>query len=154
MVKMRGVALFIWLLTPLSGLAEEFVLQVKNNLSPGHTLYVAIYREASGDWQSEPDYRLKQRLPQSHSLELPLDIPAGQYALRAFIDLNDDQTLNTRSLDRPTEPFASSIGAGRRHPSVRFEHSVVSIDKDHPQAVLTLRYPKGSKPDHDSPDSP
>ena len=141
----QAVLLLTLTLTPLAGLADDFTLQVKNNLSPGATLYVAVYRAAHDSWEAQADYQLQQRLPQSSTLSLPLAIPSGQYALRAFVDIDDNKTLNTRSLGRPTEPFASSIGSGRTQPSIHFERSVLPLDAAHPSVTLTLSYPKAAR---------
>lgn len=145
MGKIRQTILLMLTLTPFTVLADDFTLQVKNNLSPGATLYIAVYRADQKSWDAPAEYLLTQHLPQKPTFSLPLAVPAGQYALRAFVDIDGNKTLNTRSLSRPTEPFASSVGSGRTQPSIHFDRSVLLLDTNHPNAVLTLRYPKGSR---------
>ncbi|WP_049721084.1 DUF2141 domain-containing protein [Gilvimarinus polysaccharolyticus] len=144
MGKIQQLTLLALSLSCGAALADEFSVRLENNLSPGATLYLAVYRAAQGSWETTATHQSKHLLPLASDLMLPLEIPAGQYAMRAFIDINGDQTLNTRSLNRPTEPFASTIGQGRSQPSVHFERSILKLDAAHPVATLTLRYPKGS----------
>ena len=45
-----------------------------------------------------------------------LSVPAGTYAIRIFLDLNNNQKLNTNFFGKPTEPFGFS-----NNPKVHFK---------------------------------
>ena len=122
--------------------AETFTLIIDNNRSPGDTVYVQVMPGSADNWDAEPATRLKQVLPETDSLDLPLDLAAGRYAIRAFVDTDGDAELATGAMGKPKEPFASSIGTGRKRPAISLDRSVFELNETRPSVTLTLRYPR------------
>ncbi|HEY7885677.1 MAG TPA: DUF2141 domain-containing protein [Cellvibrionaceae bacterium] len=146
---MRLANLFIASLLTSTAMAAntEFRLKIEDNTVPGLPLYIAIYQADASDWEAEPAHIIKKTLPNSAEFSLAVDIPAGHYAIRAFVDQDDDGLLTTNDKGRPKEPFANSISADRSRPSHHFRHAIITLSAENPEAVLTLRYPRGSR-DH------
>ena len=66
-----------------------------------------------------------------------LSVPAGTYAIRIFLDLNNNQKLDTNFFGKPAEPFGFS-----NNPMIRFK--MPTLDKisfsvkDHQEVVITM----------------
>lgn len=135
--------ILIFIAAPLAQ-ADTFTVAVKGNRSPGAILYLAVYSGHADDWAAQPIARQKTVLPSEPNLTIDLELAPGQYALRAFVDLDQDGILAINHKDRPEEPFASSVGAGRYNPSVFFSRSVFIFDQRRPHTELELRYPEGT----------
>lgn len=126
-------------------LGEPLSVEVRGNHSPGATLYIAVYESDAEGWEAPLAARHKTTLPEARTLTVTLDLEPGTYALRAFVDLDEDGELNLNAKDRPLEPYASSIGEGRYQPSVFFSRSVFVFDRRRPHLELELRYPEGAE---------
>ncbi|MDQ2076990.1 DUF2141 domain-containing protein [Marinimicrobium sp. ABcell2] len=142
---MRTVLLLILLVfARVSGASEPYQLTVEGNRSPGADLYVAVYPERARSWDAEPLVQLRHVLPESSVFTIDLPLDPGAYAIRAFVDLSGDGELATGERGRPIEPFAISVGEGRRQPSMHFRRSVFLLSDDQPEVTLTLRYPEAA----------
>lgn len=124
--------------------ASPFQLLVTGNGSPALPLYTAVYPASAESWQGEPILLLRNTLPETDTAEIGLDIPPGDYAIRAFVDLDDNGELNLNSRGRPTEPYASSLSPDRNRRSQRFEHAIIRLSADQPSVTLALTYPRES----------
>ncbi|MDO3383444.1 DUF2141 domain-containing protein [Gilvimarinus algae] len=122
--------------------AENLTLEVYGNQSPGASLYVAIYRAELDNWDATPSQTLRHSLPDEEDFSLALPVEPGRYAVRAFIDLDQDGQLKTNTRGRPQEPFASSLGDGRTRPAIDFGKSIVTLSAQSPAASISLRYPR------------
>ncbi|MBU2885726.1 DUF2141 domain-containing protein [Gilvimarinus agarilyticus] len=140
----RYILLFLLVLAQ-GAAAHPYTLVIKDNQLPGAALYIAVYSDAATGWDNHPDLELKFTLPDSKEVHYPLDLPSGHYALRAFVDLNDNQTLDTNNKNRPREPFSTSIGSGRKRPSPSFTKSIRPLTANSPVIELKLRYPKATQ---------
>lgn len=126
---------------------RPFTLTVTENKRPGSMLYVAVFTAELANWQQPPSYQFKRSLPAESHFTLPLAIPPGRYAIRAYIDLDNNGTLNrSAKQDRPLEPFASSVSSGHKGAAIGFKDSIVELNSKRPTATLRLRYPKDTKP--------
>jgi uncharacterized protein (DUF2141 family) len=135
----------------VGGQAAErpFTLTVTENQSPESMLYVAVFAAELDNWQQAPSYQFKQSLPAEPNVTLALNLPPGRYAIRAYIDLDNNGTLNRSTpQDRPLEPFASSVSPGHKGAAMGFKDSIIELNSKQPTATLRLRYPKGTKPRH------
>jgi uncharacterized protein (DUF2141 family) len=140
---MRTVLLFLlMLLTGLAWASESYRLTVEGNRSPGADLYVAVYSADARNWDAEPLLQLRHNLPNDSAFSVDLPLEPGAYAIRAFVDLAGDGELATGTRGRPEEPFAISVGEGRRQPSMHFSRSVFRLNEEQPEVTLTLRYPE------------
>lgn len=75
-------------------------------------------------------------------MEIPINLSPGAYALRAFIDVNNNGILDTQLAGKPEEPFAISSKNGR--PSLRFNRAVVQLSTEKPAMKLVFLHPKQS----------
>lgn len=123
----------------LAGESIPRLIITANNL-PGEMLYLAVYDADAGGWESEPVYRLKQTLPEYQAFSMPLDLPPGQYAIRLFVDLNDNEQLDINDQGRPVEPYATS---GHQRPGAGFEQALITLE-DSGEISIRLRYPRGT----------
>lgn len=116
---------------------------VDNIQPPGGTLYVAFYNAtADGSWQDEPLLRLQTAIAETPSQHLEIGLADGRYTARAYLDRNHNGRLDTDKSGKPLEPFAVSLGAGRKKPSIKFSESVFEISPQKREVRMTLRYPK------------
>lgn len=133
----------IWLLlfASTTGSAEPYQLILEDIRSPGVNVYVAVYSAQASGWDSEPLLQLRETLPDTQSATVALPLTPGAYAIRAFVDLDGNGELATNERGRPEEPFAISVGEGRRQPSTHFSRSIFQLHEGQPEVTLTLRYP-------------
>ncbi len=143
----RLLPLLLTLLTSvtMAGERQEWRLIISDNALPEKTLYLAVYEAAAGGWDGEPLLRLKQALPDFEAFARPLALPPGRYAVRAFVDLDNNGELTLNEHKRPAEPYANSQGDNQR-PSPLFERSLITLDGNQPELELRLRYPPGTRP--------
>lgn len=120
---------------------EVYHLKIMGNLSPGAFLYLSIYDKSAKGWKSTPIKKMQIELPKLETFTYPLPLPQGRYAIRAFVDINSDQTLALSDKGKPLEPYGSSIGDGRRRASFRYALSKFKLGERYQQAQITLRYP-------------
>lgn len=127
--------------------ARSVDVVVDNNQAPGKTLYLAVFaaKNGQGSWQQEHHSALKLTLPAESPTTLTLKLPDGQYAMRAYVDMNGNGKLDTASFNRPEEPYAISLAPGRDEPSVRFHNAVFTIGEDRSSVRLGLVYPDGGE---------
>lgn len=144
----QGLLITIIMLLAVSApLAHSLTIVIDDNRVAGETLFLAIYTadNPNSNWQQEPYRTLKFVLPEETTAEVELDLPAGDYAVRAFVDTNGNGELETGRHNRPQEPFAISSSTERRKPSVHFKHAAFRVDEDMNTLVLKLNYPKESR---------
>ncbi|QJD60360.1 DUF2141 domain-containing protein [Pseudomonas sp. gcc21] len=125
--------------------ASPFQLLVAGNDSPGLPLYTAVYPASAEGWEGEPALLLRTQLPESTTAEIGLNIPPGDYAIRAFVDQDGNEALNLSGRGRPTEPYASSLSPDRKRRSQRFEHAIVRLSAEQPSVTIELNYPRESR---------
>jgi len=133
-----------WLLLSATSASasEPYRLILEGNRSAGADVYVAVYSAQAGSWDAPPLMQLRETLPEAPSVTLELPLEPGAYAIRAFVDLTGDGELATGTRGRPAEPFAISVGQGRRQPSPQFSRSIFQLHQGQPEVTLTLRYPQ------------
>lgn len=120
---------------------EAYSIKIMGNLSPGAFLYLSIYDKSAKNWKSIPIKKMQIKLPEKEIFTYPLPLLQGRYAIRAFVDINNDQALALSDKGKPLEPYGSSIGDGRRRASFRYALSKFKLGERHHQARITLRYP-------------
>lgn len=123
-------------------------LTIDGNYFPNHTLYLALYRIEAGEpisWQDEPSLQKKLIMKDDEEGEYFLeDIPPGHYAIKGYIDLNQNQVLDKTSKGRPKEPFGVSLGENSTKPSVNIQQSVFELSAQQKTAKFSLRTPKAA----------
>lgn len=135
-----------WLLLAANSWARPVTLHIEDCRTHGAPFYIILLDgDESGSWQDTPRLQLVQETPSESSFDISIELPDGRYAARAYIDINQNQQLDTTKLGRPLEPFAISIGENRRNVSRHFKDSIFVVDEKHTRPQLTLHYPKASR---------
>jgi uncharacterized protein (DUF2141 family) len=71
-----------------------------------HNIYIAIY-PAAGHWSDEPLFKTQVANAALFPLQIT-DLAAGYYALRLFVDTNENGQLDLNTQGLPIEPFGFS----------------------------------------------
>ncbi|WNO09227.1 DUF2141 domain-containing protein [Teredinibacter sp. KSP-S5-2] len=146
----QALAVLMVCLFSLSTQAEavRLSLTIDGNYFPNHTLYLALYRietEHPMSWQDEPSLQKKLIMKEQEKGEYFLeDIPPGRYAIKGYIDLNQNQVLDKTVKDRPKEPFGVSLGENKTKPSLNIQQSIFEVSTEKNSAVFVLRTPKAA----------
>lgn len=125
--------------------ALDVQIRLQHHLHQSSLAYIAIYsaEDTHANWKSTPVKQFNLLLSDTLDTVTHLDLPAGHYAARAFIDLNGNGILDFRRGGKPLEPFALSMSdPSRRQPSLIFSNAVVRLSDKTPNLVLTFFYPK------------
>lgn len=123
--------------------ARTLTVTVTDNRAEGSTFYlVVIPGKEGGSWDDEPAAQMMKTLPASEQISWSLEVPDGDYAARAYVDLNNNGVLDSGAFNRPTEPFALSIGKQRDKPSRHYKESIFVVNEDQDELTMRLYYPK------------
>ena len=76
----------------------------------GGTIMLAVFDSAGAYDGGQPVAAEMIRVGRGQT-EVTLDLPAGDYGMKAFHDVNDDGEMNTNPFGMPTEPYAFSNNA-------------------------------------------
>ncbi len=76
----------------------------------GGTILLAVFDSAGAYDGGQPVAAEMIRVGRGQT-EVTLDLPAGNYGMKAFHDVNDDGEMNTNPFGMPTEPYAFSNNA-------------------------------------------
>lgn len=126
--------------------ATEVSLEISDIRTPNAQFYLAIYDAQTVDqWDLPSTLQLIHPLNEHSVQTLNFTLPEGNYALRAFVDLNGNGQLDFNQKSRPIEPFAFSIGDGRRAPSIHFKHAKVQAVGEQVTWQMKLLYPREAK---------
>jgi uncharacterized protein (DUF2141 family) len=94
-----------------------------SNINPVEgELYIAIYNsEDTYMVEEQTAFRMIVAVESEPQLIIFTDIPAGEYAISVFQDLNSNAELDTKGLGFPAEPFGFSNDARGRFGPPSFE---------------------------------
>lgn len=71
-------------------------------------LYIALYDSASAMQQKQAMQSLIIRVYKAQQTTILADLPAGEYGVMVFQDLDNNHNLNTNLMGIPTEPYGFS----------------------------------------------
>jgi uncharacterized protein (DUF2141 family) len=132
-------------LTGTSAAAATVEFTFEDNRAPGAQVYLAIYKaNESKSWDDAPAQQEKLTLGDTENWQATIELAPGRYAARAFIDVDGNGELKTARSGRPQEPFAISLGDGRKKPSIRFQQAVFEVSEGTTSVTMPLLYPRGS----------
>ena len=111
-------------------LAAELVVVVDNIKEVQGSLYVSLYnKEASFDSNENAVKREKVSVDKT-IITLNLgDLPAGEYAVKAYQDVNDNGKIDFTTMGPPSEPFGSSSKSKELAPS-SYKDAKFTLDKN------------------------
>ncbi len=89
--------------------AMDVTIEVSNIESAEGNLNVAIYDNAAG-LKERSTHRAKRQPAAQGKMEILFkDMPAGEYGVMLFQDINGNNELDTNLLGIPTEPWSASL---------------------------------------------
>lgn len=133
---MRTLPIFALLLAMTNhALGEELTVSVTGGEEAEGELFVALFDSESRFPDGDP---LKARRKPWHGAPVQVrfaNVAAGTFAVAAFIDTDDSESLSKNLFGIPTEPYGFSGDAGFGPPS----YSDVSFDKGAEDASIKIR---------------
>lgn len=107
---MRPFSLLLSVLFAQSVLASDLNVDFRHDQAG--ILHAALYRAADGFTdQDKAVYKIKQDTAKEGSQMIVRNLPPGQYAIKAFLDLNRNGQLDKNLLGMPKEPYGYSNNA-------------------------------------------
>lgn len=116
-------------------LADELTVSVIGGEKAEGELFVALFDSEERFPDEDPVYTQRQPWPGGTVQVRFENIPAGTYAIAAFVDTDDNERLSKNFLGIPTEPYGFSGDAGFGPPS----YSGVSFEKGAEDASIQIR---------------
>ena len=109
--------------------AAELTVEVTNIQPIQSTLYISLYKDAQGFNANNNFVRREKINVDKNTTQLILnDLPAGDYALKAFQDVNNNGKMDFDGI-RPAEPYGSSSNSTEFAPP-NFLDARFTLDKD------------------------
>ena len=128
-------------IAPLVSKAASLTIHLQEYRHPGSIAYIAVYAVNDGaSWGDEPTKLILSPPLAGDEMKLEAELPAGRYALRAFVDINGNGELDTGAFGKPKEPFAFSRITGAAD-SLRFKAAAVDVG-DKGELVLRFLHPE------------
>jgi len=126
--------------------AATLQLMLSGEVLPG-VVYIAVYDgSAEKGWRSEPVHQIKLDFKNSEFVapeEIELD--EGMYAIRAYIDTNNNHQLDVNGVGYPREPVSHSKGKNRTKVSRKFKNAVFALSQGVSSMTLDFIQPKSRK---------
>ncbi len=89
--------------------AADLTLNVSNIESTDGSMMIAVYDSKKG-FDKKSTYRaINRRVEQAEMRVVLADMPAGEYAVMLFQDLDGNEKLDTNMLGIPKEPWSASL---------------------------------------------
>ncbi|MGH1357682.1 MAG: DUF2141 domain-containing protein [Burkholderiaceae bacterium] len=102
-----SVAALLTAATP--AVAADLTLNVSNIASTDGSMMIAVYDSKKG-FDKKSTYRaINRRVEQAEMRVVLADMPAGEYAVMLFQDLDGNEKLDTNMLGIPKEPWSASL---------------------------------------------
>ncbi len=118
---MKHIAVLAAMLLPLSSSAGELRLALHGAGSSGKNLYLAVH-SSSANFLAHDDNAIRRVIVatgDSTELLIP-NVPAGEYAVAVFADMNGNGVLDSNFFGIPTEPVGVSRNAKGRFGPPKF----------------------------------
>lgn len=133
------VASLLTALFSLSVSAAELVITVDNLTEAKGSLYVSLYKN-SVDFNANENAVKRQKLKVDKStITINLgDVPVGEYAVKAYQDVNDNGTFDFSGAGMPSEPYGSSSKSKVIAPP-DFNEAKFSLEKNQQVQVYLLK---------------
>ncbi len=107
--------------------AAALTVQVSGLSEVSGHLFLAFY-DSADTWLGEETVLLRKVLIEDHRngelVEVPVDLPAGEYAMTVFYDEDDNGELNTNFIGMPKEPVALSNNATGKFGPPKYEDAM------------------------------
>jgi uncharacterized protein (DUF2141 family) len=129
-------------LTGFSVFAADIHLELIG-CTAGKDVRVALYSSPSGFSEAKEGnnaFRTQVLKAERDSLTLSFtDLPAGKYAVAAFVDSNGNHKLDSNFLGIPTEPYGFSRDARNPFKSPSFEEAAFEVGNENVSQIIHLK---------------
>lgn len=120
-------------------LAAELVVVVDNIKEVQGSLYVSLYdKEANFEANENALKRQKVNVDKTTMSVNFGDLPTGEYAVKAYQDVNDNGKIDFTTMGPPSEPFGSSSKSKELAPST-YKDAKFTLDKNQQVEVHLLK---------------
>ncbi len=125
---MKHIAVLAALLLPLNSQAGELKLTLHGSGLSGKNLYVAVHSSAV-DFPVRDDKAIKREvIAAGDTTELLIpNVPAGEYAVAVFADINGNGKLDSNFIGIPKEPVGTSRDAKGRFGPPKFADAAFKV---------------------------
>ncbi|MDD2929995.1 MAG: DUF2141 domain-containing protein [Sideroxydans sp.] len=125
---MQHLFVLLAVLLPCLADAGELWLTLHGDRLEGKTLHVALHTSAA-DFPMRDDKALRRTvLAIGDTTELKIsDIPAGEYAVAVYADMNGSGKLDSNFIGIPNEPTGASRDAASHYGPPKFKDAVFAI---------------------------
>lgn len=118
----------------------DLQLEINNINAVKGKLYIAIYNKDNGFRKLEHAYTLRivnvNKSPLTTVFE---DLPAGEYAITLFQDLNDNAKLDVNWAGIPKEPYGFSTNPKLMFGPPSFEDTRIQLKNDKEKVVIQMK---------------
>lgn len=130
---MKVVFINFWLLVTGSLFAQEQLSITISNIYPVKgDIYIAIY-DNDDDYMDLEKVAFRNITPIEAEVQTIIinDIPAGEYAVSVFQDIDENGELNTNAIGIPGEPYGFSNDARGRFGPPKFKNTKFAFPETH-----------------------
>jgi uncharacterized protein (DUF2141 family) len=136
-----GVACLLWAVLSYADVSQ-LQINVSNIQNDNGELLVAIFNKADNWLDSKskqaPFTDAAYSVTSTEDVQIIIEgMPAGQYAISIFHDLNDNQKLDTNFIGYPKEPFGFSAPMGKFGPP-KFKDAAIEINQAQQQINIKI----------------
>ncbi|HZW26561.1 MAG TPA: DUF2141 domain-containing protein [Gallionella sp.] len=137
---MKHIAILAALLMPPGSHAGELKLVFQGADFSGKALFVAVHSSAA-DFPASDDKTIRSMITATGtSTELLIhDIPAGEYAVAVFVDMNGNGKLDRNFIGIPGEPTGTSRDAQGRFGPPKFKDAAFKVGEGVTSQTIHIR---------------
>ncbi len=116
--------------------AEITISNLKSTQAP---VFLAVYQAPDSFLDEKNMYKGAGQSPEgSENVTLLVNLPAGDYALAVFQDMNGNRKLDTNFLEIPVEPYGFSRNFKPRFSAPDFKDCQVQINREQHKLSIKL----------------
>lgn len=96
------------------------------------TMRIGVYDpyHGFGSEEDKPAYFKLVPVTKSDNMRIPIELPAGRYAVAIYQDLNDNKKMDKSKLGFPKEPYGFSRNYRPKFSAPKFEDCAIELGND------------------------
>ena len=119
--------------------SKEMILEIEN-IKKDKPIYIAIFSKNDKFLDSENATATKVANPGGKEvIQLPFNLPMGEYAVTIFQDVNEDGKMNKNMFGAPSEPYGFSNAFKPKFSAPTFDDCKINFSSDKQKVVVKLR---------------
>ena len=123
---------------------HTLTVQIENIVPESGTVYLALYESAAAYKVSESGLPFKIGSLPAQQLDTDVfqwtDVPAGEYGVALYQDINNSEYIDKSRLGIPKEPYAFSNNPRAKWRKPKFSEIAFTIDEAPPTIVVQLQF--------------